>query len=61
MDRMGKQVMIRRDALHGDGEPISLSQEWLAYLYYLVHQGVLMMDEMWMMAAILANSSIGKS
>ncbi|RCV15895.1 hypothetical protein SETIT_3G094600v2 [Setaria italica] len=54
MDRMGKQVMIRRDALHGDGEPISLSQEWLAYLYYLVHQGVLMMDEMWMMAAILA-------
>ncbi|PVH61563.1 hypothetical protein PAHAL_3G061600 [Panicum hallii] len=51
---MGKLVMIRRDALHGGAEPISLSQEWLASLYYLVHhQGVLMMDEMWMMAVIL--------
>jgi len=51
--QQGKLVMIRRDALHGDVEPISLSQEWLAYLYYFVHQGVLMMDEMWMMAVIL--------
>ncbi|PUZ63325.1 hypothetical protein GQ55_3G059000 [Panicum hallii var. hallii] len=51
---MGKLVMIRRDALHGDVEPLSLSQEWLAYLYYLVHyQGALMMDEMWIMAVIL--------
>jgi hypothetical protein len=24
-------------ALHVDEEPISLSQEWLAYLHYLVH------------------------
>ena len=32
-----------REALHGDEEPISLSQEWLAYLYYLVHLGALMM------------------
>lgn len=37
---MGKQVMRRREALHGDEEHISLSQEWLAYLYYLVHQGL---------------------
>jgi len=37
-----------REALHGDEEPISLSQEWLAYLYYLVHLWTLMMDERWM-------------
>jgi len=48
---------VKKGALHGDKEPISLSQEWLAYLHYLVHQGdlrSLMMDEMWVMAALLA-------
>jgi len=51
-------MQVKRGALHGDEEPISLSQEWLAYLHYLVlHQGdlrSLMMDEMWIMAALLA-------
>jgi hypothetical protein len=50
-------MQVKRGALHGDEELISLSQEWLAYLHYLVHQGglrSLMMDEMWMMAGLLA-------
>jgi len=54
----GRTMQVKRGALHGDEEPISLSQEWLAYLHYLVHhQGdlrSLMMDEMWMMAGLLA-------
>ncbi len=29
--------LVRRVALHGDEEIASVSQEWLAYLHYLVH------------------------